>query len=301
MIVIHDSTLAVFRQVRELRRKGYRVVIMFSGGKDSTAMLDMCLRFLGSRNIDAIVLIEVAGNTHRICLETAQKIIEFYHEAFGIGDRFHIVRERYYCTKCGVRHDFYEYMLRHGLLPGPHARWCMRYFKTEPFQLFCRQCFGSVSRVVAVVGVKLSDSKFRSERYARAVGRVVRGTWLTSSSTEASTRGWRALPILEYSSQELWNYLKRVAQEVYSILREVYNRYGDVLNCVFCPFKNRAQILRLQNLPDYNEWKSKILTTLTKLLGFYTSEYSRKLAERWVKLLESSQTTLEEYIAEVHT
>jgi len=289
---VRDSTLTVLRQVKTLREKGYKVVVMWSAGKDSTAMLDMCLRFLGPRNIDAIVLIEVVGNTHPINLRTAEKIVEYYHEAFGVGDRFHVVRERYYCTKCGVRHNFYEYMLKHSLLPGPHARWCMRYFKTEPFQLFCREQFGSVSRVVTVVGVKLSDSKFRAERYVKAVGRVVRGAWLTTSSTEAGTRGWRALPILEYSSQELWNYLQQTAPEVYSTLREVYDRYGDALNCVFCPFKSRSQILRLQNLPDYEEWRNKIITILTRLLGTCTSKYSRKLAEKWIKLLQSRQTLL---------
>ncbi len=287
MIVIKDSTISVFKQVLEWRRKrGCKVVVNFSGGKDSTFLLDLSLRFLGPKNIDAIIYVEVVGNTHPVSISLARKIIEYYSDVYGdVEDKFHIVKGYYKCVKHGAE-DFFQYMIRHGGITF-FKRWCMWKFKVYPMERYLHDVLHYETRlVIHLSGVKLSDSTFRSRYYADSVGKIVR-------SKPRDVNSMIAFPILEYTSSEVWSYLQQVAPDVYTELRRIYDRFGSTLNCVFCPFASKDAIAKIAASIE-PEWRQKIIDALQRVET--TDAKAEQVKRKWLRILQKPNESLTKYI-----
>ncbi|RLE38413.1 hypothetical protein DRJ17_04140 [Candidatus Woesearchaeota archaeon] len=280
-ILIKQSTIETFREVLKKKQRDFKVIVNISGGKDSTFLLDLCLRYLGPKNIDAIVYIEVPGNTHQLNVELVHKIIDYYNNFFDVKEKFvHIKKPGCYCHEHREIEDFWTYMQRHAEIPYCHkARWCMYKMKFNYLGEFIEEMKWPKRKIVTIAGIKLSDSKFRKSRYQEYVGKLMPGA---IQSHEWVPYGYFAIPILEYTTSEIWSYLKIVVPELYNELKRVYDEYGDTLNCIFCPFKDKSTI---QKHARHDDIRRFLLEKLSKIEP--KKEQSRKVKERWMKILKA--------------
>ena len=179
--------------------------VMFSGGKDSAALLLLAVEALGEGGVRGVVFTEVTGNSARCNIDYVYQVVD----RLGLRDRFvHTKREDM---------DFFDAMVRWGV-PGRTARWCWNEFKVR--------VWASLRPPVFLAGVKRSDSRFRALAGWDGVRRI-HGMFVFS-------------PIHGWSTEDVLAYLR--SRNV--PLSPCYRIYGHSGNCMYCPFRTRDEIAK---------------------------------------------------------
>jgi len=179
-----------------------RFTVLFSGGKDSTAVL---LWVLDNVKHDRwnILYVEVTGNTHPHCTEYVVKLCD----ELKVGDRLIIARSE---------RDFYELMDRWGP-PIPFGyRWCLYLVKLKLFNKY--------AYYITVDGIRKSDSKVR--RRAETLNILKIADRISVS------------PIVTWSKSQVYEYIMKHNVP----LNPCYSLYGHSGNCMFCPFADERHI-----------------------------------------------------------
>jgi len=199
------------------------IVYLFSGGKDSSASLiltrDVVREYALKNNVNVfVVYIYVTGNTHPFNAYCASSIMLWHERHYGFRPVF-LARDRV----------FQEYVAKYGFERGS-GRWCYAEFKARLIRDFER----TIPRpVVEVDGMKPSDSKRRSEMIASEVQVVERANGF---------RYYAWHPLYSMRDEDVFEVVKK--HEEFRCVVDMYERFGDSLNCVICPYKAREKILR---------------------------------------------------------
>ena len=223
--------------------------MFFSGGKDSLACLLLACEHWPRGSFE-VVYTEVPGNTHP---DNKRYVYEVCRE---LGVRLHHMKNLYYG-------DFYACMRKWGL-PWVCSKWCFRVFK--------RVVWNTLPWGFQVTGIKRSDSRFRAKRY---LAKIMRETFSGSVMV---------LPILDWTNEQVLDYVKGHGFD----LCPCYHEYLDSGNCMYCSFKNRAQVARVMADP---EWRDRILDALLEVET--CSEKAWYIVRRW---LEAAQPQLVDWL-----
>jgi len=200
----------VLRRAKNLFRK---VVVNFSGGKDSLVALDLATRIFPPGEAK-IVFIEITGNS----AECNTKYVRRIHEKHYADYELVYIRPPM---------DFFELMVRAGI-PNPRTRWCMNKYKIAYLR--------KISPPFHVIGVKRADSRRRAQIYTKHIQKLKYG-------------GTGIFPVLNWTTQDVYDYIKRYGLE----LSPCYKKYGSSGNCVFCPFAPRKTASLVLRDPYWRE------------------------------------------------
>jgi len=215
--------MSVEEKLREIRPRSF--VYLFSAGKDSSLALlltrDLVKGLAEELGAKVYVLyVVIPGNTHPLNAFAASAVMEWHRKNYGF-------EPLYRCAP----YVFQEHAARYGLQRGK-GRWCFVIFKDRVF----RDVERALPRPqVHVDGMSPRDSSARREKVRAELEHV---------ETEDRTKFWAWHPLykLGLSEEEKLELLRR--HEEFRPVVELYEAFGDSLNCVVCPYKSRSKMAR---------------------------------------------------------
>jgi len=189
-----------------------RFTVLWSGGKDSTAVLLWILDHVKHEDWN-ILFIEVTGNTHLLNIqyvyETAKRL--------GVFNKLiHARREDL---------EFFDALRMWGIPIIGSGRWCFHQFK--------RKIIESKTYFTQVSGVRRSDSVRR-----RGV-QLVEYFRMTNSIVVNIIYDW--------TKEQVLRYIKNYGVE----LNPCYKIYGHSGNCMFCPYHRTEYIVKTLRDPEW--------------------------------------------------
>ena len=213
------------------------LVINFSGGKDSSAMLHyLCTKY---PDIPKSVVLADTGWEHKGIKEWSEKLVARYNL------KLHVVRSQ---TK-----DFISMVRNRGMFPSAKYRQCTSDLKRAPIQKWIRNNIDTSDGTVIVncMGIRAQESIQRSKqpRLARRNGEC-----------NSIRTIWQWQPIKDWTTDDVVSYL-----EGNNIpLHPAYD-YLPRLSCRMCIFNTDKQILAIKrNDPETFD----IIANLEKEIGF---------------------------------
>ena len=214
-----------------------KIVLSFSGGKDSTVVADLVIKALGNPN-----LVHIFGDTTLEFPSTLQ-YIERYRQNH-LQAIFHIVKnnDQNFMSVC---EDI-----------GPPARmmrWCCSMFKTGPITRVLNDIYRDES-ILTYYGIRKSESVSRS-KYNRIEG---------DSEFVKIQKQVVASPIFFWKDIDIWLYILTTGIDFNDAYRKGYDRVG----CWCCPNNNlRAQFMSKIFMPEsFKEWRN-FLISFAKRIG----------------------------------
>ena len=192
-------------------RCGGGLVVLWSGGKDSTLVLLAARKVLGRRPPALTAVVPGQSNVHAIIVlarmlgYTVRWLKGRDPPPYGIVG---LVARR------GA--DFWTLLERYGLPAQMRGRkrWCCAKFKSEPLEAIRYKC--------ALVGYKASDSTWRRLRLERE-------GWLARRNGRLV-----AAPIHDLTDDQVWLLIKHYDEGVYVHLREWYRSHPNGPDCTLC-------------------------------------------------------------------
>lgn len=179
-------------------------VIGYSGGKDSTATLQLIwssLQELPPEQLTKDVFV-ISSDTF---VETPVIVnhINKTHELINICAKENNLPFKAVTVTPEINNTFWVNMIGRGY-PAPYTRfrWCTDRLKIEPANKFITDTVASYGEVVVVLGARFSESASRSGSMKK---RRVVGKKLTRHSTLPNA--WVYTPIEEWQTLEVWEYL----------------------------------------------------------------------------------------------
>lgn len=204
-----------------------RMIVSFSGGKDSTATADVVIKALANPKITHLF-----GNT---TLEFPMTIeyAERYRKNHPLAE-FRIAKN--------TDQNFYEVCKEIGP-PARMMRWCCSMFKTGPITRVLNRKFGD-KQILTFYGIRSNESVSRS-KYSRVT---------ENTETVKIQKQTVASPIFEWKDLDVWLYLLSEKVDFNDAYRLGYDRVG----CWCCPNNNlRAQFLSRIYMSERSEkWRS---------------------------------------------
>jgi len=189
-----------------------RFTVLWSGGKDSTAVLLWVLDHVRHEDWN-ILFIEITGNTHKLNIEYV------YEVAKQLGVFNKLVH--------GKREDleFFNYMRRYGIPIIRYARWCLSRFKQDVMVRY--------SYFIQVSGVRRTDSARRKHinliEYYRMTNNIVVNV------------------IYDWSKGGVLQYIREHGVD----LNPCYQLFGHSGNCMFCPYHRNEYIIKTLRDPEW--------------------------------------------------
>lgn len=207
-----------------------RIIVSFSGGKDSTATADIVVKALGNPFITHLF-----GNT----------TLEF-PSTFEYADRYrksHPMAE--FRIAQNTEQNFYEVCKEIGP-PARMMRWCCSMFKTGPITRILNRKFGN-GQILTFYGIRKNESVSRS-KYSR----VTENTESVKIQKQSV-----ASPVFYWKDIDVWLYI--LAENV--DFNEAYRLGYDRVGCWCCPNNNlRAQFLSRIYMKERSEkWRSFLI------------------------------------------
>ena len=214
-----------------------RIIVSFSGGKDSTATADIVVKALGNPYITHLF-----GNT----------TLEF-PMTFEYADRYrksHPMAE--FRVAQNTDQNFYEVCREIGP-PARMMRWCCSMFKTGPITRILNRKFGN-SQILTFYGIRKNESVSRS-KYSR----VTENTENVKIQKQSV-----ASPVFYWKDIDIWLYI--LAENV--DFNEAYRLGYDRVGCWCCPNNNlRAQFLSRIYMKERSEKWRNFLIGFAKQIG----------------------------------
>ena len=204
-----------------------RMIISFSGGKDSTATADVVVKALGNPYITHLF-----GNT-TLEFPYTTEYAERYRKSHPMAE-FRIAQN--------TDQNFYEVCKEIGP-PARMMRWCCSMFKTGPITRVLNRKFGD-KQILTFYGIRKNESVSRS-KYSRVT---------ENTETVKIQKQTVASPIFDWKDLDVWLYLLAEKVDFNDAYRLGYDRVG----CWCCPNNNlRAQFLSRIYMSERSEnWRS---------------------------------------------
>lgn len=200
------ASLAIIKKAQHRRGKS---LVLFSGGKDSLAVLLLALEEGISEAIymdSSISLPHILDWNLEVCKQ--------------LGVHLHVVN-----PVKDYQGDFSYHVRRWGYFPTINKTWCRIKLKVRPQRAYLRKLYG-FTNIYKLCGVR----KFESSRRAR----LYRGKKVISPDEE-HPHGFLVMPILEWTDKDVEEFLKERSVEP----NPYYKVYG-VTDCKWCPFYQRS-------------------------------------------------------------
>lgn len=214
----------------------HKLVISFSGGKDSTVVADVVTRALSNPKI-----VHIFGDT----------TLEF-PTTYDYVERYRRNNPQIIVKKARNRdRDFYSVCDEIGP-PARMMRWCCTMFKTGPITRALNSLFRD-ARILTFYGIRKNESVSRSK-----YDRVANGANVKIQKQTV------AAPIFYWSDAELWLYIFGEKVDFNDAYRLGYDRVG----CWCCPNNNvRSQFLAKIYMPEQSEKWRNYLIDFAKRIG----------------------------------
>lgn len=219
-----------------------KIVISFSGGKDSTVVADLVVNALGNPS-----LVHIFGDTtleFPTTIEYAERYRNSHkHAIFQIAKN----NEQDFMTVC---EDI-----------GPPARmmrWCCSMFKTGPITRVLNNLYRE-QKILTFYGIRKAESLTRS-KYNRVEG---------DSESLKIQKQTVASPIFFWTDVDIWLYILTKKID----FNEAYRRGYDRVGCWCCPNNNiRAQFMSAIFMPEKSEQWRNFLVEFAKKIGKIDAE-----------------------------
>jgi hypothetical protein len=243
--LLNESILDEIRKI-----KPRTVEFLYSAGKDSSLAVlitrDAIKELRDELNFDVyMVYVLIPGNTHPLNAYAAALVMEWHKEHYGF--------ETIYACREKVMQDLAK---RYGFQIGPN-RWCFSEFKRELFTAIDRRM---KRPILKINGMSPKDSTLRMEV-------VEAELQLIDSKGAVPYYSWTPLFSLDLSSKEKLDLLRKHRE--FEPVIWLYDKFGDSMNCLYCPYKSKDKISALHRVEDM---------TVVKMFidRFITSEKVRK-------------------------
>ena len=214
-----------------------RIVVSFSGGKDSTVTADLAAKALSNPS-----LVHIFGNTtleFPSTIEYAHRFRDAHPDAI-----FQIAKND--------EQDFYDVCDDIGP-PARMMRWCCSMFKTGPITRVINSLYRS-QQILTFYGIRKSESVSRS-KYNRIED---------SADAVKIQQQTVASPIFFWKDIDIWLYL--IAENV--DFNDAYRLGYDRVGCWCCPNNNqRAQFLSRIYMPEQSKKWRDFLVGFAKRIG----------------------------------
>ena len=214
-----------------------RIVLSFSGGKDSTVTADLAIKALRNPS-----LVHIFGDTtleFPSTIEYAKRYRASHPEAI-----FQIAKND--------EQDFYDVCDIIGP-PARMMRWCCSMFKTGPISRVINSLYRS-QQILTFYGIRKSESVSRS-KYNRIED---------SADAVKIQQQTVASPIFFWKDIDIWLYIFSEGIDFNAAYRLGYDRVG----CWCCPNNNqRAQFLSRLYMPDQSKHWRNFLVGFAKTIG----------------------------------
>lgn len=214
-----------------------RIVVSFSGGKDSTVTADLAVKALSNPS-----LVHIFGDTtleFPSTIEYAHRFRDSHPEAI-----FQIAKND--------EQDFYDVCDDIGP-PARMMRWCCSMFKTGPITRIINSLYRS-QQILTFYGIRKSESVSRS-KYNRIED---------SADAVKIQQQTVASPIFFWKDIDIWLYLIAESVDFNDAYRLGYDRVG----CWCCPNNNqRAQFLSRIYMPEQSKRWRDFLIEFAKKIG----------------------------------
>ena len=214
-----------------------RIVVSFSGGKDSTVTADLAVKALSNPS-----LVHIFGNTtleFPSTIEYAHRFRDAHPDAI-----FQIAKND--------EQDFYDVCDDIGP-PARMMRWCCSMFKTGPITRVINSLYHS-QQILTFYGIRKSESVSRS-KYNRIED---------SADAVKIQQQTVASPIFFWKDIDIWLYL--IAENV--DFNDAYRLGYDRVGCWCCPNNNqRAQFLSRIYMPEQSKKWRDFLVGFAKRIG----------------------------------
>jgi predicted phosphoadenosine phosphosulfate sulfurtransferase len=226
---------AALNRIRYIYDRFDKVVISFSGGKDSTAVLNTALIVAKERNrlpLDVVFFDEEA--IHPPTIEYVQRVaenkdinlhwycLEFKHRNACSNE------EPFWYTWDKTKKDLWVRDLpENAIMEHPKFKKGMSFQEFAPFMYDRTQ--GSVAMLT---GIRTQESLRRYQVIARKKNEA-----FMNSKSEAGQNQYRAFPIYDWSSEDVWLAVHKLGWD-YNKTYDVFNQtklYGDFLHQRVCP------------------------------------------------------------------
>ena len=289
----------------------YPFVIGFSGGKDSSTVLDIIGRYISNRRVNTPVY--VVYNETWLDPPPIRRWVHQHLEAVRNwssenGFNFNIV-----ITTPPPGKDFFTLVLERGYaLPviRSHAPWCNKEMKTRPTGRLLKQIMkeNGYQNMVYITGARVKESGRRKKSLE---GLGVRSP-LSIVKKEYVGEVYYLAPIYNWGDEDVFRYLKTnnpsIFGDSYDTLLELYRKYGENgklrTGCWICPQVNRDKFMEAysEKHPEYKiilEARRKIIdisenpryrTAISKNgypAGRITEEGRREIAKILLNLLDT--------------
>lgn len=214
-----------------------RIIISFSGGKDSTATADIVLKATGNPYTTHLF-----GNT-TLEFPMTTAYAKRYRENHPLAE-FRVAQN--------TDQNFYEVCKQIGP-PARMMRWCCSMFKTGPITRVLNRKFGE-GQILTFYGIRKNESVARS-KYSRVS---------ENNESVKIQKQTVASPIFEWKDIDVWLYLLGEKVDFNDAYRLGYDRVG----CWCCPNNNeRAQFLSRIYMSEKSKMWRNFLVDFARSIG----------------------------------
>ena len=200
--------LALVDQIKSQYQQDDRPwIVGFSGGKDSTAVLQLVFQALIElpRQMRVKPVHVVSNDTLVEIPQVAATVLDSLNKIEVAAKRLELPIS-VALTRPEVEDTFFVSLIGRGYpSPNSHFRWCTERMKIDPTSRYIKQVVDEHGEVVILLGARKAESATRAQALAN---RVIEGSILRRHST--LPRCLVYTPIEEWVTQEVWAYLLAV-------------------------------------------------------------------------------------------